>query len=436
MKPALRYGSLLLLVFAVLDLSSAMLAEPVPLQRAVQMALTRSPVAAAAGADEQRAYQSYREIRNQYIPQFSIGSGLGKAWGYPLSLEGSAPAIFNVNTQSTVYNPAIRDFLRAAHTDWQASAAQGADQRNQLIQDTVLSYAELVKWMDSLERLRQEQTDASKMQQVVDARIQEGVDSPSESNRAKLAVARVRLRLSQALGAIDVLRKRLSNLTGIPADSIDAVRDSVPTLPEMPKDDLADRVATNDPAVQAADAQAAAQKYRARGEHRALWPTADFAGQYALLSPTLTDYQQFFQPGSFQRQNGTVGLVLRLNFLNESQRARAHAADAAAIRAKADADSARNKMSEEALRLQRSVEQLSAAQQVADLEYQVAQSSFDALKVRLDAGTANFHEVEDAREQANERYNGLLDASFELQRARIALLRVTGELAKWVSGQK
>ena len=58
------------------------------------------------------------------------------------------------------------------------------------------------------------------------------------------------------------------------------------------------------------------------------------------------------------------------------------------------------------------------------------------LKVRLDAGTANFHEVEDAREQANERYNGLLDASFELQRARIALLRVTGELAKWVSGQK
>jgi outer membrane protein TolC len=131
-----------------------------------------------------------------------------------------------------------------------------------------------------------------------------------------------------------------------------------------------------------------------------------------------------------------VGLVLRLNFLNESQRARAHAADAAAIRAKADADSARNKMSEEALRLQRSVEQLSAAQQVADLEYQVAQSSFDALKVRLDAGTANFHEVEDAREQANERYNGLLDASFELQRARIALLRVTGELAKWVSGQK
>ena len=56
MKPVLRYGSLLLLVLTFLDLSSA-IAEPVPLQRAVQMALTHSAVAAAASADEQRAYQ-------------------------------------------------------------------------------------------------------------------------------------------------------------------------------------------------------------------------------------------------------------------------------------------------------------------------------------------------------------------------------------------
>ena len=81
--------------------------------------------------------------------------------------------------------------------------------------------------------------------------------------------------------------------------------------------------------------------------------------------------------------------------------------------------------------LQRAIEQLTAAHEVADLEYQVAQSNLEASQVRMDAGTATLHDVEDARSQANERYNTLQDASFELQKARITLLRATDELAAW-----
>ena len=84
----------------------------------MELALTHSTTTAAANADEQRVIASYREARNQYIPQLVVGSGLGKSWGFPLSLEGSAPSILNVNSQSTIFNPATRDFVRAAKTDW------------------------------------------------------------------------------------------------------------------------------------------------------------------------------------------------------------------------------------------------------------------------------------------------------------------------------
>ena len=104
---------------------------------------------------------------------------------------------------------------------------------------------------------------------------------------------------------------------------------------------------------------------------------------------------------------------------------------AEALRAKKDAEAAKNRVSEETLKLQRAVEQLSAAHEVADLEYQVAQSNLEASQVRMDAGTATLHDVEDARMQANERYNALQDTSFELQKARITLLRATDELAAW-----
>jgi outer membrane protein TolC len=66
------------------------------------------------------------------------------------------------------------------------------------------------------------------------------------------------------------------------------------------------------------------------------------------------------------------------------------------------------------------------------LEYQVAQSNYEAVQVRVDAATANVHDLEDARTQSDQLYNTLQDANFELERARITLLRATGELADWV----
>lgn len=439
MKHASRGASRLVvpLLVAVVSMVARLAAEPVPLQRVVELALSHGTTVAAAGADEQRAYAAYREARDQYIPQFAVGSGLGKSYGFPLSLEGAAPAILNVTTQSAVLNPSLRDFVRAAKTDWQATTLQTKEQRNQLIQDAVLSYAELNKWENLLQHLQQEQDDALKMEQIVNQRVQEGVDSELARNQARLATARVRYRMAEARGAMDVLRNRLAQMTGLSASAIETAPESIPSLPDTRRDeDMASNAVQVSPAVQAADTRAIAQAFRARGEHRALWPSADFAGQYALLSTTLQTYQQFFVANSFQKHNGTFGLVLRFPFLNESQRARARAADAEALRAKKDAQTARNQVSEATLKLQRAVEQLSAAQEVADLEYQVAQSNLQAVQVRADAGTATLHDVEDARGQANQRYDALQDANFELQRGRIALLRATGELEAWVGGSK
>jgi outer membrane protein TolC len=73
---------------------------------------------------------------------------------------------------------------------------------------------------------------------------------------------------------------------------------------------------------------------------------------------------------------------------------------------------------------------------VADLEYQVAQSNLESLRVRMDAGSIGWHDVQDAREQVNERYNSLQDANFQLERAQITLLRATGELESWVGSSK
>ena len=433
MSPASRRAlrvSALLLSSVVLLVPPRISAESLPLKRAVELALAHSTTTAAAGADEQRVIASYREARNQYIPQLVVGSGLGKSWGFPLSLEGAAPSVLNVNSQSTIFNPSIRDFVRAAKTDLSTATAQTRDQRNQVIQDTVLSYAELAKWEALAAHLQEEHAEAIKTERLVGERIREGVDNPLMQNKAHLSTARLRLRLAEAQGAIDIIRHRLSHFTGLPAASIETAPDSVPPLPEVKQeDDLAGQAVRSSPAVQAAENRALAESFRARGEHRAMLPSADFAAQYGLLAE-YNNYDLFFK--TFQRHNATVGVVLRFPFFSPTQRARAEGADATALKAKKDAEAAKNQVSEETLRLQRSVEQMAAAQEVAELEYRVGESDLESLQVRLDAGTDGCHDLQDAREQQDERYNSLQDANFQLERARITLLRATGDLERWV----
>ena len=119
-----------------------------------------------------------------------------------------------------------------------------------------------------------------KSEAAVAERIKEGIDSEMDGSKARLSVARVRLRLAEAGGAADVLRQHLSGLTGLPATSIEIDPDSVPALPAVKTDeeDLSSKATNANPEVEAAVEQARAQYLRAKAEHKVLVAQHGFCG--------------------------------------------------------------------------------------------------------------------------------------------------------------
>jgi len=438
------------MILIAIFVPASALAEPVPLKRVVELALSHATAASIASADEERTKAMYRDLKGNYIPQLFTGAGLGYSYGFPLGLEGSAPSLFNVNTQSMLLNPSMKDFLRAAKADNTAAALTTKEQRNQVIQDAVLSYAELEKWEQRLTQLRETQSEAEKMQASVSARVKEGIDSELDGMKAELSAARVRQRVAEAEGSAVVVREHLSRLTGLPSSSIETEPESMPEFPAPEKENPAVAPETNaNPGVQAAIQHARAQYLRAEGEHRAWWPSLDFAAQYALLSK-FNNYENYYIPSkpctvasvtvlcvtnSFHQNNATIGVAIRFPFFNASQKARAQEADADALKASKQAEAVRNQASEEALRLQRAVAQLQAARDVAHLEYEIAQKTLGAVQTRMDQGTATLHDLDDARTQVSERFIALQDVTFDLERSQLGLLRSTGDLEKWALGK-
>lgn len=449
MKTLLRFSRISRAIVVALLLPTSLLAEPIPLKRVVELALTHATGAAIAAADQQRAEASYRELRNGYIPQINIGAGLGYSYGFPLGLEGSAPSLFNLTAQSPLVNGAARSYIGAAKADSAVASLKIKDQRSQVIQDAVLAYAELAKWEQRLAHLQEIEVDAKRMETAVAERLKEGIDSELDGKKAQLSAARVHLRITEAQGSADVLRERLSKLTGLSAADIQTDPDSIPSTPAVESTNASD-AATANPSVQAAIEHGRAQYLRAQAEHRALSPSIDFAAQYALLSK-FNNFQEYEIPAkpcpvdgvsvlcvdnSFRQNNATIGVSIRFPIFNASQRSRAQAADADALKASKQAEAAKNQATEETLRLQRSVTQLQAARDVAQLEYEIAQKSLEATHTRMDSGNATIHDLDDARTQVSEHFIALQDIAFELQRSQLALMRSTGDLEKWVLGTR
>jgi outer membrane protein TolC len=412
--------------------TSVVAQEALSLDKAVELALAQSSQMAISQADEARAYQTYLEAHDSYIPKIAVGSDVGYAYGFPLSLEGSAPTLFNAAAQSSVWNPSLREFTKAARVEWSASKTQTRDQRSRVIADTALTYIDLNRWESRLPILRDELEVAQNMEYAVTERVKEGVDKGIERTKAELVEAQVQVHLAEAVGAVDILRTRLAQLTGLTKSNIRTVRDSIPVLKEnKDQSDLVTLAVHSNPGVESAEQSAMAKQLRAKGEHRALYPSADFSTQYGVINTSLTNYEQFFVPHTFQTQNVTFGLVLRFPFFDRSQRARAAAADAEALRAGKEAEQIKNKAALDAVQLQHNVDQLLAARHVADLRYKLAENELDAVHERMEAQVGTQRDLQNAAIDAAERTLERINADFELQRAEIELLRMRSELEGW-----
>jgi outer membrane protein TolC len=425
-------------VLCFLSSISSLLAQendkPLAFRTAVELALRNSAATGAGRADLERARATITEARDQFLPSMTVGSTLGYSNGFPLSLEGSAPSLFNVNIQGLLLNAAQHEYIKAAKSDAQATSALNADRRNDVIMETALDYIQLDLLDSSLAVQKEQEEAAAKLLDIVNQRVQAGLDSQVELTRARLAVARTRLDITRTQTAADQLRFRLSQLTGLSQKSIITATETIPQLPSVSQDeDLAGQAVQKSPSVKFADDIAAAKEFRALGERKQLYPTVDLAGQYAVLAK-YNNYDVFFK--TFERNNLSIGVVIRFPFFNRTLHAAADAAKFDAVKARHEARTVKEQVSAETLKLQRSVQQFAAARDVAQLEHQLAQSDIETAHGRIESGGASLKDEQNARVAEHERFTAYLSSSFDLDKSQVQLLRQIGELENWALGPK
>ncbi len=408
----------------------------VSLSSAVDLALRDSSKVRMAEAEQIRARGVLTETHAAYIPNLYVGAGLGYSMGFPLG----TPNLFNANSQSLVFSFSQPDYIRSARAALRAAIFSLQDARQQVILDTATAYLELDKTNRQIAALNEAINDADQLIAIVGNRVAAGMDSRVEETRARLTRAQMHLQKIQLGDRAEELRQHISNLTGLPANSLTLDASSIPAFPDLDISTPSQPTQQN-PAVQAALATADARQYTAHGDDRQNYlPTFEQIAQYSLFS-TFNNYQNYYT--SFQQNNFGFEVQVVWPLFDPVHRAKGIESDADAIIARHQALQTKIQVSEKNLALWHQLRELKAKQEVATLKQELAKDTLDSLLTQMQNGTGSStapavtpRQAEQSRIDERTGYIDMLDADFEVERVQLGLLRLTGGLEDWVKSQK
>lgn len=417
------------LVLALFALAASTFAEThsYTLQQALEIAARQNPDVTLARLDQQRAEEGVYVALDPFRPKVYAGSGLAYTYGYPNSIEGNAPSIFEVRTDMALFNRAQSYALAAAR-----ESARGLQHGVQAKSEEVAyQAADLFLTASDLEhqddQLSAQLPSLQKVVGVMNASVSEGSELPVELTRAKVNLQSAQVRLDSGKLDSDYYEMLLAVTLGYPAtDRVKPVDSEISSLfvPES-EQAAADEALKTNRELQQMQSNVLAKQLDLRSYRAARLPKLDLVAQYALFAKY--NYEQYFQ--KFQRNNFQLGASISIPILVGS------AVKGYMAQAQTDLQKIRVQMDQVRNRIlsdtRHTYEQWQKAESLRDLaraQLDLARQDLTVLLAQNQEGHLPLSRVEQARLEESNRWIEMYDAETQVTRAKLAILRQTGTL--------
>ena len=196
-------------------------------------------------------------------------------------------------------------------------------------------------------------------------------------------------------------------------------------LPQNEAEALAQAVAGN-PELKRIDASLRAKGFALRAEKGALTPRLDLVAQYSLLG-RFNNFEDFFN--KFQRHNGQIGMSFQIPVFGRKE----VSARAAKVRLETSALEIQRSALRSGIELEvhgkfEDLRQAEGQRKLARLELDYARENLNVILANHDEGRTEMEEIEKARLEENQAWASYYDSQYTAQKAKLNLLRETGEL--------
>lgn len=397
------------------------------LQQALEIAARQNPDVALARLDQQRAEQGIKVAQDPFHPHVYAGSGLAYTYGYPNSIEGNAPSLFEVRTDEALYNRPKSYQLAAAR-----EAAHGSGYGVQAKADEVAyQAADLFLTASQTEHesdtLSSQLPSLQKVVEATDAAVNEGSQLPLELKRAQVNLAISRERIGSDRLDQDYYEMMLAVALGFPAtDRVKPLDSDLPNAVAPPSEqEAADMALRNNRELRQMQSNVLAKQMDLRSYKAARLPQIDLVAQYALFAKY--NYAQYFQ--KFQANNFQLGASITIPLLiGSASHGLAEQAYTDMAKLRIQMDQVRNRILTDT---RRSYEQWQKAESIRDLyrmQLDLAREELTVLLAENGEGRVPMSQVEQGRLEESNKWIALYDAEAQVTRAKLSILRQMGTL--------
>ena len=421
-------------IFLFLGLTLAARAElhPLTLRQAVQLALQQNSDIVLARLDEQRARDSVRVAKDPFVPKLYGGSGLAKTWGFPATIDGNAPSIFEARSKMAIFNRPKSYELAEARESARGAAIGTQGKSEEVAYQAASLFLDIEQLIRSQESLQRELEALARVRESTLARISEGREIPLEGKRAELNLARARQRVEALQTDLDYSEASLAVILGFPpsdrvqpVEPVEATNPALPEIPETPAAAVSTALA-NSKELRQLESEMQAKGLQVRGFSSYRLPQLDLVAQYSLFS-TFNNFQNYFN--RFQRNNAELGVSIQVPLLVGSAAAgyRAQAEDEVA-KLRTQVQAARSRIALDTTRSYQEWQKAQSGAEVSRLDLDVAREQVSVLLAQLAEGRVPQQSVDQARLTEQEKWIAFYAAQHLAKRARFVILRQTGTL--------
>jgi outer membrane protein TolC len=399
-------------------------------EQALDRARSEAPEVLLARYDELQAKQAIRVAKDPFSPKVIVGSGLAYTYGFPMSIEGSAPSIFQAKAVQSLINKPQSYLLAKSRVDAQSVAFTVQERRDAALEKTAKLYLDASLVRKNLDLVQQQVKSLEAVRGTVDARVEEGRLLAIEARRAEVnsrkakqrtallgtELAQIQRSLAFVLGyaAEDEVETQAVNglASEVPSDSTEAIRLALDNSRELKR--------------LQSDIQSKNLEFQA---NRSSWyPQVDLVAQYGLFAK-FNNFDQYFN--RFQRNNMLLGMSFKFPVVpGTASSAQAATALNEVNRLRLRVANTRNRIELDTRKLLDDLKLQRENLDLAKLDLEVSRDQVSIVLALIEEGKAAQRQLEEARFLEAEKWMTYYEASHAVERAKVSVLAAIGQLEK------
>jgi outer membrane protein TolC len=415
-------------LFLLVSLCCAAETRTLTLSQAIDLALQQNPDLMLSRLDQQKARDQVTITKDPFSLHVYAGSGAAYTNGFPTSIDGNAPSIFQAKSVKSIFDRSLSYQVSATKEAVRGAGFDVTTKQDEVVYRVASLFLDAEHASRSLVVAQQQAGNLTRFKDLTDARVQEGRAIQHDSRKAGNQILHAQDTVLSLENNATTAERSLAVVLGLnPGDRVHPAGEQRPALAAPLSEEEAIAGAL-DRSMEIKRLESSMQvKTLEVKSYRAQWlPKVDLVAQYNLLGK-YNHYEQYFS--HFQANNVELGASFSIPVIH------GRAASAYIAQAQGEITRLRTQVVMARSRITADLEQAFDNVKLADSRRDLARDDLEVAREQtgidlalLDEGKTQQSVIEKDRADEQAMWLAYYDTQLQAERARLDVLKLSGTL--------